>query len=925
MRGNVVFYVTRQYMKKNRKRTLTAFFGIFFMVMLMTCVFVGKETAFDFLERMAVLDRGKWHVAMYDLKPEEAEKVRGISWVKETARSKQVGMTDFPESGNESRPYLNIKAYETPEFDWMNIQLKEGRLPENERELVVSNAALTDGSSLKVGDQIEAKIFDRTITAKDADVVFPFYSLTVKEGVTVAVPESFSYYGENDSFTENKVYTGEEVLYTIVGIMETPFFEDSYSAGYTGLTLLEAPEEDKVNLALRLNLDEVPDNFYEELREIAGEREIDFNDRALIFSGNSSNSTFNLMVKGAEVFFTILIMAASMVLIANVFQLSFRERSLYLGMLSSVGATGRQKRSSVYYEAGSLLLGALPLGILAGFGVILGGMKLIKPYLLHFMDWGSRVEEIPIELSISPEALAITALFSILTVFLAAFGPAKKVGKIGAIDSIRGNMEKKQGKRKRIRFRRAEELLAKAFVRRQPERSGSIRRAVSVFLVILLVTAFGSSALSEVVEKKVGTGDVVEIRGFSGEETGTVYQNTMVEESRETYEKLVEEIRQNPDTENTQEWYTSFQIGQVDHTVYSQEFWAAYHDIFNQYYHRTLSDEEFQELSIWNYGLGISLLSPEDEVLKEIARAAGIDEKRLTDPEQLGILLIQSGNISTDTLMANEGKPDHYRYYDIQKMTDLEPGDTFEAQFYSITQNKGVDLSLTVAGCLTGEKIAPWLSVEGQFLYGIVSSSTREKIEALMGEQTFDPECHLQLKNTEGELMERLKSLAPGENQEEQQVIFISREQTQLVATMAEAILGMIRVLLVCFVLLTSVICLMNLYNSIRGYFDERRREFAMLLSVGMTKKQLQKELYHEAFLLLGRSLFVGLLLAVVLIRGLQLGLIRIFGYLHFFFPLGWTLAAVLFTGGAVFAMISLRLKKVHGENLLEEIRRDSV
>ena len=156
MRENVVFYVTRQYMKKNRKRTLTAFFGIFFMVMLMTCVFVGKETAFDFLERMAVLDRGKWHVAVYDLKPEEAEKVRGISWVKETARSKQIGMADFPESGNESRPYLNIKAYETPEFDWMNIQLKEGRLPENERELVVSNAALTDGSSLKVGDQIEA-------------------------------------------------------------------------------------------------------------------------------------------------------------------------------------------------------------------------------------------------------------------------------------------------------------------------------------------------------------------------------------------------------------------------------------------------------------------------------------------------------------------------------------------------------------------------------------------------------------------------------------------------------------------------------------------------------------------------------------------------------------------------------------------------
>ena len=109
----------------------------------------------------------------------------------------------------------------------------------------------------------------------------------------------------------------------------------------------------------------------------------------------------------------------------------------------------------------------------------------------------------------------MTVLFSILTVFLAAFGPARKVGKIGAIDSIRGNMEKKRGKRRRIHFQNAEGFLAKAFVRRQPERSGSIRKAVSVFLVILLVTAFGSSALSEVVEKKVAAKDVLEIKGFS--------------------------------------------------------------------------------------------------------------------------------------------------------------------------------------------------------------------------------------------------------------------------------------------------------------------------------------------------------------------------------------------------------------------------
>ena len=95
-------------------------------------------------------------------------------------------------------------------------------------------------------------------------------------------------------------------------------------------------------------------------------------------------------------------------------------------MLSSVGATGRQKRSSVYYEAGSLLLVALPLGILAGFGVILGGMKLIKPYLIHFMEWVSRGEEIPIALSVSPEALVVTALFSVLPSFWQPSGRRRK-------------------------------------------------------------------------------------------------------------------------------------------------------------------------------------------------------------------------------------------------------------------------------------------------------------------------------------------------------------------------------------------------------------------------------------------------------------------------------------------------------------------
>ena len=36
MKNHIVHYVTKQYMKQNRKRTMTAFFGIVFMVLLIT-------------------------------------------------------------------------------------------------------------------------------------------------------------------------------------------------------------------------------------------------------------------------------------------------------------------------------------------------------------------------------------------------------------------------------------------------------------------------------------------------------------------------------------------------------------------------------------------------------------------------------------------------------------------------------------------------------------------------------------------------------------------------------------------------------------------------------------------------------------------------------------------------------------------------
>ena len=80
-------------------------------------------------------------------------------------------------------------------------------------------------------------------------------------------------------------------------------------------------------------------------------------------------------------FFLTVIIIASIILIYNRFNMSFEERGRYLGMLCSVGATGRQKRSSVYFEAFFLLLLALPAGFLLGLAVVQGGMTVSYTHL----------------------------------------------------------------------------------------------------------------------------------------------------------------------------------------------------------------------------------------------------------------------------------------------------------------------------------------------------------------------------------------------------------------------------------------------------------------------------------------------------------------------------------------------------------------
>lgn len=930
MRRNVVFYVTRQYMKQNKGRTFVTFIGIVFMVILMTGVFIGKDTGIGYLEEIASLKDGRWHVSLYDITEKEQKEVENLAYVKESAASKSYGITDFAGSANKERPCLNVKAYSSPCFDWMNIHMKEGRLPQNGQELVVSKSAVDDGSKIKVGDWVEAEFYERSVTGISKEVketVFPYFGITLKYGETKEVPESFPYYGKNDSFRENKEYTGDGKRYQVVGFIDTPAYEDPGAAGYTALTLLEdnaakakglsKTGEDTFNLTVLLDLKNLPGTYAAELREIADGHEIEYNDYVLCFSANSSESTLNVVIKYMTVVFVALIMGASVLLIYNVFNMSFKERSRYLGMLCSVGATGRQKRSSIYYESFCLLSVALPVGILSGIGIIRLAMTAFRPLLGTMTGLGEVAEMHPVSIRISGQNLGMVILVSVFTVLISAWLPARKIGKIGPIECIRGNIEKRNRqytmKPSVILRYGAEGMLAKNMLTRQKRRHRSVAASATVFMVILVITVYGTSMIHGIVGSKLDN--------YSLDIIASDYDYLLCSDGYGTaYETLKEEILRDPGIKKVSEWGDGMFVGSVPDSVYGKEYQDALREIYSLYYHKELSDEEFRKENPSDNAV-VNILAVDEENLSQIAKRAGADTERLLDTEHPSALVVKEGVISTDTYQISGRSPEKYRLYSIENMTDLMPGDEIPLEIYDEEQDKQVTFPLETAGSVSEEVLSDYVKFgnSNQFVWLVVNTDVAKKIADIVGGEdgtaaSISPTLFISVNDKSADLVSRLKRL---NNREDSGFLFVEAGMQDSLQT---SLLRIADILLACFVLLTSVICLLNLFNSIRGWSEVNIREFMMLNSVGMTKRQMTKMLLYECLgIILKAMLWAGVFIALLTVL-IQTGVTHIFGNLRIQFPVPEMVLSAVAAGG-VLLVITLLVHRNMGSTRIQTLQ----
>ena len=190
-----------------------------------------------------------------------------------------------------------------------------------------------------------------------------------------------------------------------------------------------------------------------------------------------------------------IICVASVVLIYNAFAMSLSEKTRYLGMLGSVGATKKQKRQSVYFEGFVLGAVSIPIGLLIG---TLGITAMMKTMSGVFEATGmiENVSDSALTMKTVVPLWAVAGIvaFSALTIFISSVIPAKRASAITPIELIRQNREiridrKKLKQSRLIRFIFGSEgELAHKNLKRNGKKSqiiiGSIALSVAVFLSV---------------------------------------------------------------------------------------------------------------------------------------------------------------------------------------------------------------------------------------------------------------------------------------------------------------------------------------------------------------------------------------------------------------------------------------------------------
>lgn len=850
---NIMQKLTWNQMKKNKRRTLVTIIGVIMSVALLTAVTTTVNSFLDVMRRHAAARSGSWHLCYYDVPMENRLVIEDDADTKEVIYSTDVGYAMLEGGQNAYKPYLFVKSYDSRAMEYFPIQILEGRYPENSSEILVPEHVETNGGvKINIGD---------VLTLETGKRMWDGQELT----------QSYEY--RDGSENEAEHLEPEMVrTYTVTGIIARPEFESRHAPGYTCITYLDEElmaERSFVNISVVLK--DPGSGLYahsEDLAVKAGMQSLSEDAYAPYYdiSYNSDLLEYYGLLPGRDglmqviymtmVVIMVILMVGSVSLIYNAFAISLSERSRYLGMLAGVGATRRQKRSSVYFEAFVVGIISIPAGVLLGTVGIGITLHLVQPLFQSITGY-----EEPFRMAVSVWAVILTVIFAAATLFLSAWIPAGRASRIMPIDAIRQTKDVKLTKRKVRTLKLTRWLFgveADIALKNMKRNKGRYRTtcfalviSILLFLSVSAYTSYMNAAYGLTSRSEEGSFDI-QVRADGGL---TSDQAVKFQTAGKEVERLYGD--------------------EIQSVIYSR---TMYIDAVIPYGELTLKQQEKQDVLLYmdEYGsmnflsqrekktapedevvFGTCLVSYDEKYLREFAKQSGASYEELTDPVTPGVIVMSTSRFT------DNGKYAMIPAFERKKgealgMTDVE---YFSTGMEDSIEEYRNELQYPVLAMAEEPPVGFGFTQDSTRIVVVMSEDAllefcRQR-EAVMRQKGWESYMsNTMMIDTQSETLAERIGTQFGKYMEEDsywiQDAMAGRRETMNMN-------NFISVFLYSFVILVTAICVANMFNTITTSISLRRREFAMLRSMGMTPDGFRKMMLYESLFYGMKALLYGL------------------------------------------------------------------
>ena len=907
---NVFNKVTLESLKKNRTRTIVTIIGITLSAAMICASTTLVSSMQNFVLRCEIYRSGDWHGAVYDAAYKDYEDIRDSGKVSSAAYAQVLGYAKIG-SANEYKPYLYVLGGDAASgyFETMPVHLILGTLPKDPTEIILPEHLTSNGKvNYTLGDTVTLEVGDRMLDGKRLGQDTPIYAY--------------------DSETHTEVMSGEGLenteprTYTVVGIYERPTFEDYSAPGYTALTAADTKSADQSPIHCYFKLHK-PAGVYDFMKEMGYTQEYRYayNTKVLLYSGTAPFDSFLTAFYSLAAIIIALIVFGSVSLIYNAFSISVSERTRQFGLLSSVGATRKQLRRMVLFEALAVSIVGIPLGILVGIGGIGITLLLIGDKFFSIV----RVD-IPMRLCVSWQAVVIAAVIALVTVLISAWIPSKRATRVSAVEAIRQSMDIKVSGRPVRTSKLSYKLfgLPGVLAGKHYKRNRKKYRTTVVSLFMSIVLFVSAAAFTDyMMESAEG--------GLASDQFDLIYAAESDASAAMMPDALLELLFSEQNV--TGGTYTKKQFLQGD--ISREYVTAMFADRFSNFCMES-EDRAPKKLGISGY-----LYFVADAEFNRLLEKYDLKEADYYDRDNpLGIALDRNIEldrrlekyVTLDTLKGDVCVIEGLYYVEIdgyyRKDSRIDENGN-KVVLYQNRDNESDIIELPYEESFAKYTLRSEKTIEEAPFF--VSRSTPVAINMIYPYSMLEsvvPEAALnQFRNTEYFLTSSnhaasFENLATTLTENG-----LSSRQLFDYAANAETnrnVITIIRVFAYGFIVLISLIAAANVFNTISTNISLRRREFAMLKSVGITQKGFRRMMNCECLLYGSKALLLGLPVSCGITYLIYRAITTAY---ETSFHLPWAAIgiAVLSVFLVVFATMMYAMRKVKKDNPIDALKNENL